>query len=236
MDTGNTDMETMIGYSFTDGTLLTRALTHRSFSNENDGAPHNERLEFLGDAVLGFITAAELYGAYPDEPEGTLSLYRTMLVRKEFLFRVAGALSLHDHIRVSGGQKKEITHAGMPILADAVEAIIGALYLDGGLPAAERFIRTFVLADMEAYLAETPMRDAKTALQEIIQRDTRRTPEYVLLGETGPDHRKTFTVGVKIGGAVVAEASGPSKQDAEQKAAEKMIATYDGGKKDKRGN
>ena len=229
MSGDNGKLEGKIGHSFRDGALLTRALTHRSFSNEHTDAPHNERLEFLGDAVLGFVTAAELYRAYPDEPEGVLSGYRALLVRGDFLLRVAEELGLRDHLRVSAGQKKELFRAGAPIVADAVEAIIGAIYLDAGLPEAGRFIRTHILADMDAYLANTPLRDSKTELQEIVQRDTRETPEYVILDESGPDHRKTFTVGVKIGGEVRAEASGTSKQDAARKAAEKMIARYVGG-------
>ena len=218
--------ELAIDYTFKDESLLTRALTHRSFSNEHNNAPHNERLEFLGDAVLQYVTTIALYRMYPDEQEGTLSVYRSLLVKTSFLIEVAERLGVRECLQVSSGQEKDVQKASLPILADAVEALIGAIYLDGGLASAQEFIQTHILADARTYLSNIALRDAKTELQELVQRDTRLTPEYVILSKEGPDHDTTFTVAVKVGDTVRATAAGKSKQDASQKAAQLLLEEY----------
>ncbi len=219
-------LEQAVGHTFTDKQLLAQALTHRSFSNENNGAPHNERLEFLGDAILQFATTVKLYRLFPDEPEGALSVYRSLVVKTDFLMRVAERLKLREHLRVSEGQKKEMQNSATPVLADAVEALIGAVYLDGGLESAEKCVETHILMNVEEYLAETPFRDPKSELQEYAQREMQITPEYEVLSEDGPDHEKVFTVGVTVGGETIAKATGKSKQDGAQKAAQQALEVY----------
>lgn len=220
------EAERVVGHTFTDRALLVRALTHRSFSNEHAGALHNERLEFLGDAVLQFVSTTELYTLYPDADEGTLSLYRSLIVKTDFLIQVAEVLSLQSFLRVSSGQRRELEKGGVSILADAVEAVIGAVYLDGGIDAARLFIRDKALIDIGSYLSNVPLRDPKTALQEFTQREQGITPEYVVLKEQGPDHDKVFEVGVKIGDKVVTTAVGKSKQEAAQEAAQEALTVY----------
>lgn len=220
-------VERMIGYSFTNKTLLTQALTHRSYTNEHKEEVHNERLEFLGDAVLQFISTEELYRRYPDVAEGELSVYRSLLVKTDFLVAVAEALDLPSHLRVSAGQKKDLKTTSVALFADAVEAVIGAIYLDGGLESAKTFVFDTILRDIQEYLARTPLRDAKTALQERTQQDIDITPEYVVLREHGPDHAKIFTIGVHIGGTMYAKGIGKSKQEAAQKAAKQALEEYE---------
>ena len=219
-------IEKHIGYQFTDIHLITQALTHRSYTNEHRRAPHNERLEFLGDAVLQFAATRKLYALYPDVTEGELSIYRSLLVKTGFLLQVAKRLEIPTHLRVSSGQRKDMNTVSTALFADAVEAIIGAIYLDGGLEAAEQFIFEKVLVDMQEYLSQAPLRDAKTELQEYTQQGFDITPEYVVIDQFGPDHAKTFTIGVKIGNKMYAQATGKSKQDAAQKAAEETLKEY----------
>ena len=216
-------IEKNIRYKFTDKNIILQALTHRSYTNEHQGATHNERLEFLGDAVLQFAATRRLYTLYPNVPEGDLSVYRSLLVKTEFLIQVAERLKIPENLRVSSGQKKDMNTVSTGLFADTVEAIIGAIYLDGGLEMAEQFIFNKVLTDIEDYLARIPMRDAKTALQEYTQQEFDITPEYVMINESGPDHSKTFIVAVKIGDTIHAKANGKSKQEAAQKAAEKTL-------------
>lgn len=220
------DMEQSVGYCFADKSIILQALTHRSYTNENQETAHNERLEFLGDAVLQLTTTRKLYALYPDVAEGDLSVYRSLLVKTDFLIQVAEKLNIPTYLRVSSGQKKDLNTVSTGLFADAVEAIIGAIYLDGGLQAAERFIFEKVLTDIQGYLAQAPLQDAKTALQEYTQQESDITPEYVMLNESGPDHAKTFTIGVRIGGTMYAQAVGKSKQEAAQKAAEQTLRQY----------
>ena len=219
-------IEKNIGYVFTDKNLLLQALTHRSYTNEHKEENHNERLEFLGDAVLQFITTQKLYILYPDTLEGELSMCRSLLVKTNFLVTVAETLELPKYLRVSTGQKKDLKTVSTALFADAVEAIIGAVHLDGGLKAAETFIFKKVLVNIQEHLSQMPLQDAKTELQEYTQQELDITPEYIVLHEAGPDHAKIFTIGVKIGDAVYAEASGKSKQEAAQKAAQKALDKY----------
>ena len=215
-------VEQRIGYTFKQKHFLLQALTHRSFCNEHPGTEHNERLEFLGDAILQFVSTKELYLRYPEEPEGTLSVYRSLLVKTDFLVRVAHSISVPTYLRVSSGQKKEMER-NTALLADVVEALIGAIFLDGGLTPAEQYIHTHILRDSEAYLAQAPTQDAKTALQELVQQERKITPVYTVLGERGPDHEKIFTVAVIIDGAEHARGEGRSKQEAEQGAAQRAL-------------
>ena len=215
-----------ISYRFTSADALLQALTHRSYTNEHPGAVHNERLEFLGDAVLQFAATHKLYTLYPDVPEGDLSVYRSLLVKTEFLIRAAEKLEIPQYLRVSSGQKKDMNTVSTGLFADAVEAIIGAIYLDGGLEPAEQFIFEKVLTDIQGHLAAVPLQDAKTALQEYTQQEFDITPEYVVIDAFGPDHSKTFTIGVKVGNTMHAQATGRSKQEAAQKAAEETLKQY----------
>lgn len=219
-------IEGNIGYQFADKKILLQALTHRSYTNENQETVHNERIEFLGDAILQLAATRKLYTLYPDVAEGELSVYRSLLVKTEFLVQVAEKLEIPKYLRVSSGQKKDLNTVSTGLFADAVEAVIGAIYLDGGLEAAEQFIFQKVLTDIQGYIAQAPLQDAKTALQEYTQQEFDITPEYVVIEESGPDHAKTFTIGVKIGDTVHAQATGKSKQDAAQKAAEQTLKSY----------
>ena len=219
-------IEKNIGHLFKNKELLMQALTHRSYTNEHEEEAHNERLEFLGDAVLQFVSTEKLYRAYPDVAEGELSMYRSLLVKTEFLVMIAETLEIPEHLRVSTGQKKDLKTTSTALFADAVEAIIGALYLDSGLKTATIFIEEKILHNMQEHLAQTPLQDAKTALQEETQRDIDITPKYDVLHEKGPDHAKTFTVGVSIGTTMYAKGTGKSKQEAAQKAAEQALKKY----------
>ncbi len=219
-------IEENIGYRFTDKNIILQALTHRSYTNEYQETIHNERLEFLGDAILQLTATCKLYTLYPDVAEGELSVYRSLLVKTEFLVQVAEKLKIPSYLRVSSGQKKDLNTVSTGLFADAVEAIIGAIYLDGGLEAAEQFIFEKVLTDIQGYLSQAPLQDAKTALQEYTQQEFDITPEYIMIDESGPDHAKTFTIGVKIGDSMHAQAIGKSKQEAAQKAAEQTLKRY----------
>ena len=225
-------VESAIGYVFSRKDLLEQALTHRSFLNEHQSTGHNERLEFLGDAVLQLVATRELYDLYPDEDEGTLSLYRSRVVRTEFLADASERLGLRAHLRASAGQGQVISRGGArSLLANVAEAVIGAIYRDGGFNAAASFILSRVLVNIPNYLASTPALDPKTELQELVQRDRQVTPTYTPLKSFGPDNDKTFVVGVRIGNDVIAEGSGHSKQEAERQAAERALETYEAGGK-----
>ncbi|MDE0243391.1 MAG: ribonuclease III [Candidatus Kaiserbacteria bacterium] len=220
-------VESAIGYTFSDKNLLTSALTHRSFLNEHKAVEHNERLEFLGDAVLQLVSTQELFNRYPDESEGDLSLSRSRLVRTDFLANAAKDLGLHEHLRASAGQTQEMQKGVVPsLLANTTEAVIGAIYRDGGLGSATAFILEKVLTDIPGFLAATPAQDAKTALQELVQQQQQITPTYTTLATNGPDNERTFTVGVQIGDTVIGKGEGHSKQEAEQRAAQQALDNY----------
>ncbi len=213
-----TELEKRIGHSFRDKTLLQTALTHSSFANESDGAVCNERLEFLGDSVLGVTVADALYRRYPNMPEGRMTRLRAELVCEQSLFHVAQKLDLKRHIRLSRGMEHSGGRERPSVLADAVEALIAALYLDGGMEEASRFICEQLLS---ALGEEEPLyfSDCKTALQELVQRQSGQVLSYELLSESGPDHDKTFRVRVLLNGKALGEGSGHSKKEAEQNAA-----------------
>ena len=213
-------LEARLGYTFRDRSLLENALMHSSYANESRarGNTSNERLEFLGDSVLGMVTAARLYALYPDMPEGKMSRLRAELVCEQALHGVALTLHLGDYIRLGHGEERSGGRERPSILADAVEAVIAAMYLDGGLEPAQRFILAHILnglAEGEIHHVE----DYKTALQELVQREPNRTLVYRMAEESGPDHDKPFAFEVLLNGAVVGRGEGHSIKEAEQMAA-----------------
>ena len=216
-----------LGVNFLDISLLQTACTHRSYLNEVKSAKieHNERLDFLGDAVLELVVTDFLYKKYPRKNEGDLTAYRSALVNTNSLSRVADNIGINDYLILSKGEAKDIGRARAIILADAVEAIIGAVYLDQGYETAEAFIARSILEfiKIEDIISNKLWLDAKSRFQERAQEVTGQTPIYKTVKETGPDHDKQFTVGVFIGDTQIALGAGPSKNEAEQKAAEKAI-------------
>ncbi len=215
---------------FNDLNLLKQACTHRSFLNENKGhkgetLEHNERLEFLGDAVLELVITSYLYRKYHDKNEGDLTSYRSALVNTHSLARVAIALGVNDYLLLSRGESKDTGRARSIIMADSIEAIIGAIYLDQGYDASANFISQNLLEviDIDEIVEKKLWLDAKSRFQERAQEETGQTPSYKTMKEIGPDHSKIFTLGVFIGDVQVAIGTGLSKQEAEQKAAEKAL-------------
>ena len=210
-----------LGVSFTNSNLLVEALTHRSYLNEHReyAGSHNERLEFLGDAVLELATTDFLFKKYLAKPEGELTAFRAALVNTVSLAESAQALGINEYLQLSKGEAKDTGRARDVILADAFEAIIGAIYLDSGYEAAEAFIAKNLYVKIDAVIAKRSYQDAKSRFQEIAQEKKGITPAYETLSEVGPDHDKRFTVGVFIGASEIARGEGQSKQEAEQSAA-----------------
>ena len=217
------DLETAIGYRFKNITLLQNALAHSSYANErwHDSLKSNERLEFLGDSVLGMVVAEYLYRNFPDRPEGELTRMSADMVCEGALARIAKRISLGQHLLLGHGEEQGGGRDRNSILADAVESVIAACFLDGGMEAARNFINTFVLEDVPVRKLRNA--DYKTALQELVQQKKNQVLSYELLGEEGPDHNKTFRVAVLLNGKAVGEGSGPSKKRAEQDAARAAI-------------
>ncbi len=214
-------LETQLGYTFKNRSLLENALTHSSYANENHSPlGSNERLEFLGDSILGMVTADYLYHEHPDLPEGDLTRTRAALVCEESLAEVAARLELGSYLKLGRGEANGGGRRRPSIQADAVEAVLAAVYLDGGLQEAAKIIRRFIL---EKETERSAHRDYKTALQELIQRESGRALTYRLTGESGPDHAKTFTMAVDLNGTLVGEGEGRSKKEAEQMAAKAAI-------------
>ena len=215
-------LEEKLGYTFRDRGLLENALTHSSYANENKsrGETSNERLEFLGDSVLGMVVADHLYRTHPDMPEGELTRTRAALVCEDSLVEVAAQLELGQYLKLGRGEDAGGGRERPSIQADAVEAVIAAIYLDGGIGSARKFIQRFIL-DRGDVVAVS--RDHKTALQELVQRESGQVLEYRLLGATGPDHAKVFRVEVDLNGEAVGTGEGRSKKEAEQNAARAAI-------------
>ena len=217
------ELERQIGYAFADGSYLETAVTHSSYANERTGVCSNERLEFLGDSVLGFCAAKTLYRLYPDMPEGEMTRLRSELVCEASLHRIAAELRLSRYIRLGKNEECNGGRERVSILADCVEAIIAAMYLDGGLEPAERFIETHILNGLEE--GRRPARtDYKTQLQELLQREGGAAPKYSILSESGPDHNKTFTARALLHDGAYADGTGKSKKEAEQSAAMAALA------------
>lgn len=217
-----------LGVEFNDITLLVTALTHRSYVNEHKKSTtiHNERLEFLGDAVLELIVTDHLYHNF-DEPEGILTSWRAALVRTESIGESGELLGYGPLLRLSRGEKQGSERARKQIMANAFEAIIGAIYIDKGYEAAEKFINDTILNKLASILENGSWRDAKSLLQELAQRVDGHTPIYKVLEEGGPDHDKVFTLGAFVGGLLKGKGSGSSKQTAQQKAAEAAVKKYE---------
>ena len=214
-------LESTIGVEFRNKDLLEQALVHRSYLNENPSfrLGHNERLEFLGDAVLELIITEALYRAYPDKPEGELTSLRAALVNSIMLSSVGVELNLNEFLRLSRGEAKDVGRARQFILANAFEALVGAVYLDQGYNSAQRLVERMLLPRIEQVLSERLYKDPKSLFQEEAQERVGITPTYEVLREWGPDHDKHFVVGVYLGPDLVAEGEGSSKQTAEVEAA-----------------
>lgn len=217
------DLEAAIGYHFQNITLLQNALTHSSYANERwrNSLMSNERLEFLGDSILGMVVAEYLYRNFPDRPEGELSRMRADMVCEKTLAAIARRIELGRHLMLGNGEEQGGGRDRDSILADAVESVIAASFLDGGMEAARQFIRQFVL--VEVPVTKMHNADYKTALQELVQQKKNQTLHYTLIGESGPDHDKHFEVEVTLNGKSVGIGSGSSKKRAEQDAARAAI-------------
>ena len=213
------DLETAIGYRFKNITLLQNALTHSSYANErwHNSLMSNERLEFLGDSILGMCVAEYLYCTFPDRPEGELTRMRADMVCEQTLANVAGRIGLGEHLLLGKGEEQGGGRTRNSILADAVESVIAASFLDGGMDAAKQFIQKFILVEVPVKKLHNV--DYKTSLQELVQQKKNQVLSYALVGESGPDHDKHFEVEVCLNGKVVGLGSGSSKKRAEQDAA-----------------
>jgi len=216
-----------LGFEFNNLDLLITALTHRSYVNEHRKSVHhhNERLEFLGDAVLELAVTEYLFNNF-SEPEGILTAWRAALVRTESIGDAGDKLGYGPLIRMSKGEKNGSERAHLQILANAFEAVIGAIYLERGFEDARDFIHKHIIVKLEGILESGSWRDPKSYLQEISQRVDGQTPVYKVLGEEGPDHDKIFTLGVFVGETLMGRGVGPSKQVAQQQAARQAIARY----------
>ncbi|MFH1484994.1 MAG: ribonuclease III [Chloroflexota bacterium] len=214
-----------IGITFGDPAILEQALTHRSYLNENPGLglPSNERLEFLGDSVIGFVIAQELYTLFPALPEGKLTKLRAALVKQESLARFAKSLNLGEYLHLGKGERRSGGRNRHSILAGAVEALAGAVYLDKGIDAVRQFILTLLGDEPFSSLENLTEDDHKSRLQELVQSRWRITPSYHMVAEHGPDHNKEFTVEVRVGELTLGKGSAKSKQAAEKRAAEASL-------------
>ena len=219
------ELESKIGFVFRNKDLLLTALTHRSYLNENPNwrLDHNERLEFLGDAVLELVVTEYLYKNYPN-PEGEMTNWRAALVNAVILSKITGEFDLNDYILLSRGEAKDTGRARQYILANAIEALIGAMYLDQGYEPCEKFIGKFILKELPTIIEKRLYRDAKSLFQEMAQDKVGITPTYEVLKEWGPDHAQNLEVGVFLEKEKSGTGQGPSKQEAQQIAAEDALA------------
>lgn len=217
-------LEDKLGYHFRDPSLLENALTHSSYANERHlgSLNSNERLEFLGDSVLGMVVADNLYHTFPNLPEGDLTRLRANLVCEGSLAMVARRLNLGSYLRLGKGEAACGGADRPSIIADAVEAVLAAVYLDGGIAQARRIVQHFILDNISQ--VQEASRDHKTYLQEVIQRKSGQVLSYHLIGSSGPDHNKVFTMEVRLNGSPIGSGSGHSKKEAEQMAARDAIA------------
>ena len=213
------DLEAAIGYRFKNIDLLHNALAHSSYANErwHNSLMSNERLEFLGDSILGMVVAEYLYRSFPDRPEGELTRMRADMVCETTLAAVAARIDLGRHLLLGNGEEQGGGRTRASILADAVESVIAASFLDGGMEAARKFIQKFILVEVPVKKLNNV--DYKTTLQELVQQKKNQVLTYTLVGESGPDHDKQFSVEVSLNGTVVGRGEGTSKKRAEQDAA-----------------
>jgi len=219
-------LEQKLEITFKNKDLLYEALTHRSYLNENPSwkTPHNERLEFLGDAVLELVVTENLFAKFPEYPEGQLTSFRAALVNYQTMALVSRNLNLEDFILLSRGEKKDDGRAREVILANAIEAVIGAIYLDAGYNEVKKLIGKYVVEkNLERIIKGELYKDSKSHLQEIVQEKLKLTPIYSVLEEWGPDHKKIFKIGVFFGDKLAAEGEGYSKQEAESEAAKNAL-------------
>ncbi len=215
-----TDFEKRIGYVFKDKALLKRALTHSSYANETGTGLDNERLEFLGDSVLGFITAEYLFKLYRDKAEGELTKKRANAVCEKTLFEYAEKINLGDMILLGRGEEHTGGRHRPSVVSDAFEALIAAIYLDGGIEEAEKFVLPFIETSVE----QKPIfKDYKSTLQEVLQQNPTEHFEYIVVGESGPDHNKEFVVEIHMNSNVIGRGKGSSKKKAEQQAAKSAL-------------
>ncbi|MES2315573.1 MAG: ribonuclease III [Patescibacteria group bacterium] len=219
------DFEKKTKIVFKEKNLLKQAFIHRSYINENPsaGLSHNERLEFLGDAVLELIVTDYLYKKYPAYNEGELTAVRSALVNAVIISEIASAVGMNDYLLLSKGESKDNGKARQYILANTYEAYVGAVYLDQGYEVTDKFVSESLLPKTDEIVKNKLWRDAKSLVQEKAQEFASVTPAYRVLSESGPDHDKHFTVGINFGGVLIAEGKGKSKQEAEQKAAEAAL-------------
>ena len=219
------ELEKKIGVVFKNKDLLQQALVHRSYINENRDfrLDHNERLEFLGDAVLELVSTENLYKNFPNHPEGDLTNFRAALVNGKMLAKISGDLGIEEYLMMSKGEKKDTGRARQYLLANALEAIIGAIYLDRGYRVSKEFIAKNILCKMKMVLDSKLYQDPKSKFQEEAQDKTGFTPTYEVLKEWGPDHDKHFRVGVYINKEIVAKGEGSSKQVAQRNAAKEAL-------------
>lgn len=219
-------LEAKLNIVFKNRNLPSEALTHRSYQNENPNwsFPNNERLEFLGDAVLELVITEELFGKFPEKEEGEMTVYRAALVNSKMLREVAREIGLDEEVMVSKGISRDIAgREGEAILADAVEALIGAIYLDAGYEESKKFVSKFIFSHLEQVI-KNGGKDSKSLIQEIAQDKYHLTPTYKVLDESGPAHSRKFRVGLYFGDELKAEGAGSSKQEAELEAAEKLLS------------
>lgn len=218
-------LEKNLGIEFKDKNFLKQAFTHRSYLNENPSfkLDHNERLEFLGDAVMELIVTDYLYRKYPEKSEGDLTNWRAALVNAKMLTSVAEELGFNDFLLLSKGESKETGKARAYILANTFEAFLGALYLDLGYKPCDEFLKKYLLKNLETIIKEGSYKDAKSKFQEEAQEKVSITPNYKVIKESGPDHNKIFIVGVFLEEELIAEGEGSSKQEAEETAAKKAL-------------
>lgn len=221
-------LENRLDINFKNKDLLKQVFVHRSYLNENPKfeLDHNERLEFLGDAVLELVTTEFLYNNYPN-PEGELTNWRSALVRGQMISKIAADLGMNEYLLLSKGEQQSIGKARQLILANVFESLVGAIYIDQGYDVAKQFINKFLLLHLDEIIEKELYRDAKSKLQELSQEKQSVTPIYNVLSEAGPDHAKEFDMGVYIGDKLVGKGIGSSKQEAEQNAASDALSKFD---------